>query len=223
LVLLRSQAEILPRVFSHRGAEGAERKLLKHLSALCASAGNKDSGIERFYSTSTLMPASYRRLPEAVSPDAGQRAEGLSTRIAVLDRHGDIVTVNPAWERFALQRDAVTGGCGVGMNYLQACRERGAPFADETAAALDGIQSVLDGSLSAFTMEYSCRWPTQERWFLMHVTPLLTAQGARWFRISKSRIASKSRMPSGALTNLASACSTRPGPSCWCWTRPAGS
>ena len=43
--------------------------------------------------------------------------------------------------------------------------------------ALKGIQSVLKGKKSEFRMEYPCSSPTEERWFMMTVVPLLRPDG----------------------------------------------
>jgi PAS domain S-box-containing protein len=52
------------------------------------------------------------------------------------------------------------------------CRSSGGIAADEAGKARDGIQAVLDGKSTNFTMEYACHSPTAQRWFSMSVTPL---------------------------------------------------
>ncbi len=92
----------------------------------------------------------------------------LASHVAVLDREGQITAVNDAWLRFARDNDAHgLAVVGIGSNYLDASRAAG----DETAAAaIEGIRSVLDGRQGQFVLEYPCPSPTEERWFLMHVT-----------------------------------------------------
>ncbi len=95
----------------------------------------------------------------------------LASHIAVLDKSGRISAVNEPWARFAREN----GGpdverIGVGMDYLEASRAAavaGDPFA---AAAMDGIEAVLQGRQQQFVIEYPCHSPNQQRWFLMHVT-----------------------------------------------------
>ena len=97
--------------------------------------------------------------------------EASPAHIAVVDASGCVMLVNAAWQAFA--RDNVAAGenlLSVGRNYLDICRK--AATDPDAAAAYAGIASVLDGSLPQFSMTYSCRSPTSERWFRMNVAPL---------------------------------------------------
>lgn len=99
----------------------------------------------------------------------------LDPHVAVLDRTGDIVAINAAWEDFAAENGGDASRCGVGANYLAACQ---AGETDQYArGALEGITGVIDGSLSTFAMEYPCHAPDAERWFLMSAKPLRQADG----------------------------------------------
>ncbi|MGD8228483.1 MAG: sigma 54-interacting transcriptional regulator [Desulfobacteraceae bacterium] len=98
----------------------------------------------------------------------------LTANIAVLDRAGNIVYVNESWEMFARRNgDTELKGTSIGVNYLAVCKKAAAE--DEHAAeALEGIESVMNGSLRNFSLEYPCHSPTVKRWFMMFVTPLGT-------------------------------------------------
>ncbi len=108
--------------------------------------------------------------------------ESLTAQIAVLDAQGSIVAVNPAWIRFAQENGSpLCAAESVGMNYLAACQCGGDAPPDgqdgaEQAAA--GIQGVLAGVIDQFTLEYPCHSPTEQRWFLLYVSPLHTGKGA---------------------------------------------
>ncbi len=97
----------------------------------------------------------------------------ISAHIAVLDGHGNIVSVNAAWERFALAntRDGVARSC-VGVNYLNVCRDAIGRDGEQVERIMDGLKRVLDGSLREFSAEYPCHSATEKRWFLLHATPL---------------------------------------------------
>lgn len=103
----------------------------------------------------------------------------LSAQIAILDKAGRIIEVNGAWTRFTLEN----GGedyllqTGVGNNYLTVCQRVVGEDAELAMQALRGIQSVLDGSQAHFTLEYPCHSPTQQRWFILSVSPLLRDSG----------------------------------------------
>lgn len=104
----------------------------------------------------------------------------LPANIAVLNPRGAIIAVNEAWGRFA--RDNSEPGSlvstEVGANYLEVCRKASGAFAEEAQDALAGILAVLQGSCSHFTLEYPCHSATEQRWFLMNVTPLSAGEGA---------------------------------------------
>ncbi|MFZ4537447.1 EAL domain-containing protein [Propionivibrio sp.] len=95
--------------------------------------------------------------------------DSISAQIAVLDRNGVIVAVNKAWRSFAAENGTnpgkLTGFTHIGVSYLDACRT-------SAGEARDGIISVLNGILPRFSLDYPCHSPTEQRWFLMNVTPL---------------------------------------------------
>lgn len=91
----------------------------------------------------------------------------LPAHIALVDKLGVIVSVNRAWEEFAETNGLLGPGYGIGINYLAVCDK-----SRDGAEAGEGIRSVLAGRSSNFSMEYPCHSPTQQRWFLMTVTPL---------------------------------------------------
>src|SRR5262249_4967113 len=97
----------------------------------------------------------------------------LAAHIAVLDLDGNIIAINEAWKRFADENGCDSDATGVGMNYLEVCRQAQDRHDDEAGKALNGIQQVLEGTLRDFVLEYPCHSPDQKRWFLMSVTPLV--------------------------------------------------
>jgi PAS domain S-box-containing protein len=99
----------------------------------------------------------------------------LPAHIAVIDRMGLIVLVNRAWTAFALANGGDPAkGVAVGANYLDVCR--GPATNPDSAAcareALEGLQAVLDGERSHFSMEYPCDSPSQQRWYVMDIAAL---------------------------------------------------
>ncbi|HEV2400017.1 MAG TPA: PAS domain S-box protein [Candidatus Sulfotelmatobacter sp.] len=94
----------------------------------------------------------------------------LDAHIAVLDQNGNITYVNQAWSRFAERNDAPASSTGIGVNYFEICRARGAT--PEVEQILAGIQGVIDGSLPHFQAEYECPSPTEKLWFQLNANPL---------------------------------------------------
>jgi transcriptional regulator with PAS, ATPase and Fis domain len=104
--------------------------------------------------------------------------DSLKNHIVVLDQEGNILDVNESWRRFARESDAGSlDWIGTGINYLKICR-RSSDSGDEIAqAALEGIQSVIEGTRAHFELEYPCDSLAEKRWFLMRVTPFRGHQG----------------------------------------------
>lgn len=92
----------------------------------------------------------------------------LTEQVAVLDQEGFIVYVNTAWKTFADQNGYGGGNYFVGNNYLSVC---GAEIEQD-------IRAVLKGEKPSFELEYPCHTPTQKRWYMLYVTPLVFSSGA---------------------------------------------
>ena len=99
--------------------------------------------------------------------------DSVAVNIALLDGAGVIYTVNRSWLQFARQNGTKPGQTarrtGLGVNYLDICRESTGKCSEEAGEAYDGIRAVLDRRLKTFSLEYPCGSPQQMRWFLMHV------------------------------------------------------
>lgn len=117
------------------------------------------------------MPADNNNFHHAV-------LNSLSAHIAVLDRQGAIVAVNDAWSRFARDNGAPAALItGVGVNYLDVCRQATGPASEGAQACLTGLLAVLAGSLAEFELEYPCHSPAVERWFFLRAAPLTSGAG----------------------------------------------
>lgn len=118
-----------------------------------------------------LLGAQERlRLSEAAKQSAILNA--LPAHIALLDSRGEIISVNEAWRQFATDNKLLDPEYGVGLNYLEVCDAAHGFDADESHQICAGIRSVLTGSVKSYSVEYPCHSPTENRWFLMTVTPL---------------------------------------------------
>lgn len=118
-----------------------------------------------------LLGAQERlRLSEAAKQSAILNA--LPAHIAMLNSRGEIISVNEAWRQFATDNKLLDPEYGVGLNYLEVCDAAHGLDADESHQVCAGIRSVLTGSVKSYSVEYPCHSPTENRWFLMTVTPL---------------------------------------------------
>jgi diguanylate cyclase (GGDEF)-like protein/PAS domain S-box-containing protein len=100
--------------------------------------------------------------------------DALPEQIAVLAVDGTIVAVNGAWRKCGIEhaRGGLDYASGIGINYLNVCRQAGEMGAEGAAAAEEGIGEVLAGRRSHFQLEYPCHAPDRKRWFSMTVSPL---------------------------------------------------
>ena len=104
--------------------------------------------------------------------------DSLAEHIVVINTQGVIVQLNASWRKFATDNGATDGSMfAIGANYLEvcACVVDGEHSAD-AQSAYRGIKAVLDGTQKEYLLEYACHSPTQQRWFILHVLPLLGAQ-----------------------------------------------
>ncbi|MFO0959565.1 MAG: PAS domain-containing protein [Isosphaeraceae bacterium] len=107
-----------------------------------------------------------------MAPDAQSVLDALDAHIAVLDLAGRITAVNRAWRRFSRENGGDDGTTGIGMNYLEVCRSAEDQGHRDACATAQGLRAVLRGEMPEFRLEYPCHSPTEQRWFLLHVTPL---------------------------------------------------
>lgn len=94
-------------------------------------------------------------------------------QIAVIDTDGIIQATNRTWETFGSDNGGPIAADMVGEDYLAACRSGTDDIGDRAA---DGIEAVIDGTQSTFSIEYPCHTASTQRWFTMHVRPFTLAE-----------------------------------------------
>ncbi len=100
----------------------------------------------------------------------------LHERICALDRDGAIILTNEAWNRFAIDNGGDPKACGIGANYLRLCRSAKGAFSECALEAALGIDAVLSGDSSQFTLDYPCHSPSHKAWYRLAVRPLRPPQ-----------------------------------------------
>jgi len=94
---------------------------------------------------------------------AGPPPADVGVEVALLDLNGVIVSVNDAWQAFAVGNGGDPARTGPGVSYLDACAAADDPAAAQVASAiLAALAGDLPGSL---TVEVACHSPYAERWF----------------------------------------------------------
>jgi len=108
----------------------------------------------------------------------------LPAHIALLDHEANIIDVNSQWRHFGEKNDNPDPAFGVGMNYYAICETATSSECGEEAAEISGgLRDVLAGNREAFTLEYPCHAPDEER----------------WFRVAFNRLTSDRSVPGGAV------------------------
>lgn len=104
--------------------------------------------------------------------------DSLPQEIVVLDGRGEVIAINAAWTRFAFAQTGAPSGFSLGANYLEVCRAAARQGGAGARAVLDGLEALLRGARSEFSVEYSRHGPGGERWLLMHAARVDEALGA---------------------------------------------
>jgi diguanylate cyclase (GGDEF)-like protein len=122
--------------------------------------------------------------------------DSLEAQIAVLDARGVIEAVNESWRRFARENGGPEDSW-LGTNYLEVCERAAERDPEGTArAVLDGLRMLVDGRLDAFSLEYPCHSPDEQRWYALRATRC--AGPERAFVVSHEDV-SRRRRSEGAL------------------------
>lgn len=132
------------------------------------------------YATSSRDITERKATEEALrhSEELNRRTlQALPAEIAVLDRDGQIIATNQAWQDFASGNAAANEpSVAVGGNYLEICRRAAQ---DGAATSVFGaLKDIIEGRRQEFSLEYPCHSPEKQRWFLMTAVPLGARGGA---------------------------------------------
>lgn len=92
--------------------------------------------------------------------------------IAVINRSGQIVACNRAWQNFGIENGVPAGSSWVGQNYLEVLRSSCATGDSMASEILNGMMTVVDADAASFYYEYPCHSPSKQRWFTMRVCKL---------------------------------------------------
>jgi len=118
--------------------------------------------------------------------------DGLSAHITVLDDQGGIILTNQAYRDFGARNGIDPGTVSEGANYLAVCDTASGEHSEEATPFAEGIREVLSGKSRSFELEYPCHSPSEERWFIAHVTPF-DDEGPRQVIVAHENITERKR------------------------------
>jgi signal transduction histidine kinase len=150
--------------------------------AIAAEKAWPDELVQRLRLVAEVFATSLVRLDAADALRVSEQMKSailasLSSSIVVLDRAGRVVAVNENWTRLAPQNDGWEARSGLGLSYLEACRQAADEGVIQASDARDGIAAVLEGARTNFVLEYVRSLPAGDRWFAMSVVPLNRSEG----------------------------------------------
>jgi signal transduction histidine kinase len=158
-------------------AAGQDLGCLTLVSRARAWRGDETEGAARLVADVFASALARWRTEEALRASEVMNSAvlaSLSQHVAVLDRSGTIIAVNPAWTRF-MQENCRQGEAAVGENYLDHLREAGGPRPHHLLEIGTAIENVLARRAPAFTGEYMT--PVGDRWVSVTVVPLHRPEG----------------------------------------------
>ncbi|MCA9258313.1 MAG: PAS domain S-box protein, partial [Planctomycetales bacterium] len=160
-----------------RSSVGDYRWFLRRAVPISDDAG----AVTRWFGTSTDIHDRKQAQEDLAASQQFLRSsiDALSSRIAVLDESGEVLSVNDAWTSFAQTLDGDAEGFGVGENYLLACRQAEGASGPELQAIAEGIARVVDGAEGAFMHEYCTSFGSEARWFQVRITRFQTGMQRR--------------------------------------------
>jgi diguanylate cyclase (GGDEF)-like protein len=119
-----------------------------------------------------LLRRAQEKLRHAEASKQAAILNALPAHVALLDHQGVIISVNDAWRGFSNASAPQDPGHAIGCNYLALCDGAQGDGAVAAHAVAQGIRSVLSGVAGSFSIDYSRRLSTEQRCFVLTVTPL---------------------------------------------------
>jgi signal transduction histidine kinase len=98
--------------------------------------------------------------------------EACASSVAVLDELGQILYVSKPWQLAAEEYDRRGGDQALNLNCFERRNPQNAGYAIQNVALAEDIQAILDGTITEFHDEYSCRSVSGTKWFEVHVARL---------------------------------------------------
>ncbi|MFO7912652.1 MAG: PAS domain S-box protein [Desulfotignum sp.] len=118
--------------------------------------------------------------------------DALPEHIAVMDNDSTIVFVNQAWKTFADKNHLASKNYGIGVNYIDLCKNATGPGSDQATGLGEKMDALLSGKIDAFAMEYPCHSSDRHRWFRLNLT-WFTVNNRRWAVAAHENITQRSR------------------------------
>jgi PAS domain S-box-containing protein len=101
---------------------------------------------------------------------AASALDSVPGNVAILNEAGNIVYINLAWDRFAVENIAIARAFKIGKNYLKAAKEVVGESSDIFDELNHGLKQLLNREKEYFTFDYSWSSAGKKRWFRMYAS-----------------------------------------------------
>jgi signal transduction histidine kinase len=98
--------------------------------------------------------------------------EACASNVAVIDEFGKVLYVSKPWRLAVEKYDHRGSSHPLNLNCLKRRNGSNAGHSNQTSALTEDIQAILDGRLTEFQNEYSCRSLSGTSWFEVHAARL---------------------------------------------------
>lgn len=101
--------------------------------------------------------------------------DGISTSIAILDQHGEIIAMNKTWQEGAAKVPNLHAIAQVGTNYLNFLINQ-QNLSGQILPFVQGMMGVLAGEIELFEIEYGFPKENEKTWYIARVTRLANSK-----------------------------------------------
>ncbi len=98
--------------------------------------------------------------------------DSIDVHVVVIDCDGLIQFVNEAWKNFFTENGGKESIDWQGFNYLNICQQAALQGDSDANNIVQGLDNVIASHMDYFEYEYPCHSLTDERWYILRVTPL---------------------------------------------------
>lgn len=186
-----------------QGGERVERELqtpsgdwfLLQIQPFLMDNGTGDGAILSFIDISDLERAQSAVKDSQLLLQA--TLDALPIFIAAIDRHGEIISINAAWQRFAIANGIDPQSVGVGTNYLQVCDTASPKYWEDAPRIAQAVRELLQGERDTCSIEYIWRSRKEEHWLRMQAIRF-TGDGPTRVVVTHEDITERKRMEAKA-------------------------
>ncbi len=134
---------------------------------LCGMAAVKYLGwryIDILARENTFLDDQNMRMSETIATQWAVM-HAVPAQIALLDRDGNVVALNRAWQQFGMRVGKGDADYGTGANLIDLCEASDGPYGRDGAEIALALREVVSKRRPLQALEYANRWTAEQSWF----------------------------------------------------------